>query len=429
MLNEKKIRLSDKNVLFLITAIWFFLAVSFIFLKPVNVFSHDVGAELEYTKIIVHKHRAPLSSDETYVAHQPPLYFLLNSTFYSLPDELHIKYVQALSVVFGFICLLVLYWFISKVTGSLMKKLLVLLLLLTTPKFVFLFTTYNNDSLAALLTFLLIAVSYSQYKNWSTGKGALLFLITALGVYTKYTMIWCISSVLITVLISSVFSKKGIKTFAKFLLIFSLAVISHLPYLYMHNYKNTGNVVIPMTPVEKVEKKVSFAKTKSKLFGLIENPFFIKTSSKWKSPWVDPNQKRPPATCKRSDFLTTSFLTSIISERVFNNINKNIVYLILAIHFFFAILGALSATLSNIGRASLLAMLITLFIHLISASIFITSPVHTCYMDYRYIPWNWIPGAVLLTSLLSNKPKLVSKGLYVLSVLLIALQVFFLFKL
>src|SRR3989338_386537 len=194
------IKLSNRTVIEIVIAVWIIVAVGYLTHTPIDHRAHDISGHLEYTKIVFSELRLP-HPYEGWETFQPPLYYLINSLIappHNILEGLyHIIYVRYLSVFYGLISILVIAWFLMKIDISPFYRMLVLLFIVTTPKFVFMFSSYNNDSLATMLSILIVGLSYKLFSDQSMRYRLLLLLVATLGPYAKYTALLAILSLLI----------------------------------------------------------------------------------------------------------------------------------------------------------------------------------------------------------------------------------------
>ena len=170
---------------------WLFFAVLFVSRSPAGAFTHDFGGHLQFTQILYSDRRLPLPREgwETY---QPPLYYLVNTLF--SPRHLsHTFQIRLLSVLYGAFTLLLIIRLLSRHQVSPTTQLIVLSFIATTPSFLFMYSTYNNDSLATLISVALLAAAH----DWILDKNrqAIIFfgILVAAGLYTKLTVVFMLA--------------------------------------------------------------------------------------------------------------------------------------------------------------------------------------------------------------------------------------------
>ena len=229
----------------LVLIVWLVLSLNYFFHTPWDIRSHDTWTHIEYTEFVAEKHRLPIYP-EIFQAVQPPLYYLINSfcPHASAPpgsDQKlkHINFIRLLSVFYGAISLLLIFWFLNEATNNHLSKLLVLIFIATTPKFIYMFTTYNNDSLATLLCIGTVVISYKLYLKWRWTLATLLLLFSIGALYTKYSSMICIGSIFMVLLIKMFLIKNVQGHYLKIITTLFFSVILLLPWTILHNYNHT----------------------------------------------------------------------------------------------------------------------------------------------------------------------------------------------
>jgi 4-amino-4-deoxy-L-arabinose transferase-like glycosyltransferase len=204
---------------------------------------------------------SPTQGWQTY---QPPLYYIINQLF-SPASENHVLLVRLLSVFYGAVflgcCHIVMkHWGIPNLI-----HLLILVYFMSIPAFVHLFTTYNNDALVMALSAAIIAALVKYYFRPKPYMLVLLFLLAALGVYTKYNIILLIFS--IGILLCGAFILRAIpfKKAVIILLPLVLGILTIVPYLRFHNFHHTGkylvqNIESDAWPYWNISQQVGFAR-------------------------------------------------------------------------------------------------------------------------------------------------------------------------
>lgn len=368
---------------------------------------HDFLGHLEYTKIIATQHRlpAPYEGWETY---HPPLYYIINSLVApkSLQSNVgsHVNYVKLLSSIFGIFVLIIIAFFLKEFIQNPFIRLLVLVFIATTPKFVMMFWSYNNDSLAVLFCFLLIFLSYKLSKNYSWQVFVLLTLVATAGLYTKYTVIFCASSIAVLAIFSLIMDLIKKRPLVKGNIFICLALVLSLlflaPYLTLHNYHLTGKL-FPSNFENQTIKVLNLTELK-RGSNIILAPFlrFGDLKREWTVPWVYGDFE------KRFDYWSFIFVTSVIGEYKFLVPALNIVFILLLLHLVAYVIAIKEIFRSQVTK---LAGWVILLSQLCMFSFVFYCPSGGPVMDYRYISWVWIPLAVLYGSVLSNKNSFASK--------------------
>lgn len=410
---------TNKNVIKIALIAWLIIAGIYISHTPHSDRSHDFAGHVEYTEIIYNKHRfpKPLEGWETY---HPPLYYLINSFLspvklntekmemlhkgeFRIGLERHINLVQYMSVVYGAIALWLIAWFLPKITENTMSQLLTLLFICTTPRYVFVFSTYNNDSLATVLCIGMIVLSYKLYLSWSWKVAIGLLIVTTAGIYTKYTTVFCMI-VICLICCRSLLKQKLPDLFqTRIITIFILSIVLFTPWMFFHNHYYTGKL-LPVMWEDKINKRLNINEIKNTLSTVFKDPLLQKSNNpegtrEWDDPWA---HGYDCPTTKQHDYPAFVFVTSILSEYVFVKPSVKFIWAILWIHLLAYIIGGLEIFKSNLTKLSVWFILLSHTIHIVNIAR-ITIPVYGCFMDYRYLSWNWIPWSILYVSALSNK--------------------------
>ena len=281
------------------------------------------------------------------------------------------------------------------------------------------FWSYNNDSLAILFCTLLIFLSYKLHKNYSWQIFVLLMFIATAGLYTKYTVIFCVVTIMAIVITASAKNFQTKRSIGKnnicIIISLALALASLCPYLILHNYHHTGKL-FPSNFENRTITTLDFTQLQSGL-NLILAPLlrFEDVKRSWSVPWVYED--------KKPDYWSFIFVTSVIGEYKFFAPSINIVFILLWLHlitYVIAIKEIFRSQVTKLAGFSLLLSQLCMFIFVFY------SPSGGCTMDYRYIAWVWIPLAVLYGSALSNKNSFPSKLLSWVMLLSILISIYFL---
>lgn len=406
--------LNKRTCLEIVILAW--ILTAFLFQIHTNHDGHDFHDHLKYTETIIEKHKLPESLNENPLANHPPAYYLINSVISPKKENriFHVIYVRVISVIMGGIFLLTIFWFLNKITENSLINMLVLLYVATTPKFAFTFSTYNNDALAIFLSGFLILLSYSIAQKYSIKSLLLLLFVSVLGIYTKYNVAWLMCVISIICFVSFIFTKTNKKKYLSIIAVFILSIILHTPYLYFNNYKKTGSLLMPATPVWKFESNPTIKKFLYTLNSISSNPLLLRTPNVWREPWAYPGWIDVSENTKRGDFLTFSFVSSIIGELYSSKIYIYYVWALLIVHFLMYFLSLFVLNKSTLTRLAFLIIVLSYFIDLIILSLICIPPIFGCSMDYRYICWTWLCWAILYSSLLSNKNKFITASLMLL---------------
>ncbi len=167
---------------------WFLFAFVFIVRSPAGAFTHDFNGHLQFTHILYNERRLPLPLEgwETY---QPPIYYLVNTLF--SPRKMgHTFQIRLLSALYGLLTLLLIIRVLARHQVTPSAQMVVLSFIATTPSFLFLFTAYNNDSLATLFSVALLAAAEEWILFGKRGSILLFGVLAVLGLYTKLTVLF-----------------------------------------------------------------------------------------------------------------------------------------------------------------------------------------------------------------------------------------------
>ena len=420
--------MKEKIVISLALIFWLTIASLYFFHTPPNHRSHDFIAHVEYTILLSVQKQFP-HPYEAWETFQPPLYYLINSLL--LPPVsiknafLHINLVSYVSLLYGLIALFIIYWLLRQTINNLFVRLLVLLFIGTTPNFVFLFSTYNNDSLATLLLIATFAIAYKLITNWSYKNAILLLLILTAGLYTKNTALAAITALCIYFSRNFIRFKLPDKTSLKILIILFLALSLFFPWTYFHNYKNTDRF-FPTNVDNEINTKFNF-ELFDNVVGIIFRIPDLQINKptyqyEWDVPWVYPDWGIYHPSSKRYDYFGFSFITSIIGEYVFKSPYVIVIWIILYIHLIVTLFSLFNIPNTPLGNFS---KFILITVYLLQISTLPLSPyLPQRNMDYRYIAWLWAPWAVINAYALDGKYKLISLLLQSLVICAIAIQVY-----
>lgn len=389
------------DVLKITIIVWVLISQLYLGKTLPNERTHDLTPHVDYTYYLMHEHKIPDFSI-TYVAQHPPVFYLISGfiskSLIGLEADRnnHINLVRFLSTIYGAIGLLIIGLLLSKSPGTPFSKLLILLYTCTTPKFMYVFSTYNNDALITLLFFFMIFLIFKLYQRWSNLTALVLFLTASIAAYTKNSTLFTIPEIFILYLICyhQNLLKKDFKTnHIKILSVLFLGLLTIFPYAYFHNYKQYKKL-FPFTGETWFCENIQPS-------DFIRNIDYLTTynSNKWAEPWAF----KP----KKTDYLSFSIITSVIGEYTYVKPNVLVIWgllilsLLIHLYSFFKSFKILNA------RPAIYIILIT---HLINfgSLLFLKTPLVIFYvaalMDYRYIAWLWLPWAIVINySLEENK--------------------------
>ncbi len=392
--------------------LWLLVITGYCLRTPHYCRAHDMGAHFEYTRYIAQMNKLPhpYAGYETW---QPPLYYLINS-FIDVPDLksevekdkiTHVNYGRGVSVLYGLIELLIIAWILSQVSQNQILQALVLMFICTTPKFIFVFSTYSNDSLTTLLSTAIVVLSYRLYTKWNNSLALALLSVSTLGLYTKYTVLFPIAAVALICLKNLLKLKLPnlVQTRIISILILSLVLLS--PYLYFHNYKNTGRLLSTSFNGEMDTTKFDVVQVKNLVGLVLRIPSWqinkVDYTHEWDEPWLHPWWYTVHPSTKRYDYFSVSFVTSVIGEYLFNVPNVMFTWIIFFTHLIAYLIALKFAFKSNISKLSFLMLLIIHLFQIVSIPIFPTLPHRN--MEYRYICWTWVCWAVLYINSIEQK--------------------------
>jgi len=400
--------LSNKSALTIVITVYLIVTAGFLIHIPQGSLTYDFGGHVEYTEIISNqKHLpAPYEGKLTQTYH-PPLFYLINSLI--IPNSiikgnrtLHINLVQGLSVLYGVLTLCLLFWGLLEVSNRPIDRIIILLFLSTIPGFIMLFSTYNNDSLAAMLSIATIIFSYKLWKQWSRNLAFGLLIIATAGLYTKYTVAPVLISVIIICFLRSILAKTILQKEKLIVGILLLSIIFHLPWLIFHNYRYT-NKLFPNNFEMFIVREFQPDSVMKRLKRVVRIPFVQLQSQAWQDPWV---HNEGNIATKESDYWVHTWINSVIGSCIFAYPPVNVIWVLLWVHLAIKLISLKAIFKSGLTRTA--GMLIVLgHLSQISAMIYaLNSPV---IVQYRYISWIWLGWAILYSSLLlSQKDKISS---------------------
>ena len=415
--------LTDKNVLSIALIIWLCLAFHYLIRVPGFERTHDIGSHINYSETIARQHKLP-DLNESFQAYHPPLYYLIINAVspptVGIDTKYHLNCVRAMSILFGAIVICIIGWILNKVTNDKIVRLLVLLFIVTTPKFVFIFTAYNNDVLATLFCIGLIGLGYKLINNWSRGLGIFLLLITVGAFYTKYTATFCVLPLFLICCKGLLRDKLNNQNQKWIMIILIISFMFFVPWLYFHNYLHSKQFA-PTHLGGGMYEHYTIGNAMKTLSSILKIPIFYSVPNEWVVPWAYPGQETAHESTKRIDYFSFSFVTSIIGEWILKKPDVSFIWTIFYIHLMAYILGLKQMFKSKITKYAA-SMLILIYLVHIAFVTRLKSPVWGCIMDYRYICSSWIAWAILYASALSER-NILSKVLKVVLILGIILQI------
>ena len=405
--------LTNKKTLIIVICAWIFIATWYLtHTKWGNMdvsMCYDCIVHFNKTHWIVVEHQL---AGGTEMLHQPPLYYLINSIVFS--DTLftnhqnenpmpHINVVRALSVIYGGLTLFFLSFFLQQVTKCELDKLLVLLYLCTTPKFVNIFTSYNNDTLAILLIAVLGVIAYKLCYKSSLLLAICLFITATASIFTKYTSVLFICSIIVICCKNCLKLKLPTKNELKIVFILILSLTSLIPWV--HYCTKISNPPIPLFPTSDTTIFQGIHNTdyghltkniKQALKMVIRIPILQLPKRAWEDPWTHTLDE--PQT-KKSDYWAYSWMSSVIGAAIYHKPSQQVIWLLLFIHLLVYIIAFRELFRSKITRLVTFIIFSTSFMHL---AYLLNKDFTGSTFDYRYLGWNLGSWTILILSALSN---------------------------
>lgn len=406
-------KLSHRTILEIVILTWTVIVLVYLVRTPVADRTHDLVGHLGYTKIVAQEKRLPSQLESTQ-SNNPPLYYLVNSLV--APKSLksggtdktvHIQYTKLLSVIYGVVTLLLIGNFLKRIAVPPLVILLILLFVGTTPEFVFVFTSYNNDSLAVLLSVALLVSLWSTYNNWSLWKMLVTLIIAICGLYVKCSMIFCLLSVILICLIKIARGVTVDKKLVKILAILLTSIVLFLPWLIFHE----GSIFLMGRSSGRINMSSVLLKGIERLSTVLKIPVLQTNNKEWKKPWVYPvtkdNIDSIHVSSKSFDYLSYIFVTSVIGEYEFKSPGIRVIWFLLGVHLFVyavAVSGSFSSSVTKLAFGLIVLSHIT---HMLSLA-FYETPILGYTMDYAHIFWSLLCWTILYSSAAQSKREIVS---------------------
>ncbi len=403
----------NKNASVIPIIFWILIALLYISHTPYDHRTHDVHGHIEYSEFIVRQGRLPFPT-ERFHAYYPPLYYAIASSI--IPNALksdnfeerliHINCIRCLSIVYGAITLWIIGIALQEFNLSPFLRLILLLFIGTTPKYVFIFSTYNNDSLLTMLSIGTLVLSYKLCKNWSR-KLALCLLITATAsLYTKYNALFCMLPISFLCLTGVLFKNSSSRNQKKILIIMLMSFVLFVPWIYFHNYLSTGKL-FPTNQDGNFNLIPSLENVKESFSSVLKIPILQYSPKEWSKPWVYPILDQSandisPAT-KSYDYLSFNFITSIIGEFTFTRPGEFLIWTIIVIHLLMILISLTQIFRSNLTMLSAAFILLSHLMYLGAVIARAKLPIWGCAMDFRYLSFTWVAGAVLYASAIADR--------------------------
>lgn len=360
------------------------MASLYVFRTTPDAFTHDYGGHVEYTRYIYQHHAFPAPRQGWEMFH-PPLYYLVN-LFLEPVSRHHTLYVRLASVVYGAIFLVLIIVLLEAFATPAPVQVLILLALMSTPAFLFTFSTYNNDSLAAMLSGFVCVISWRLQMRWNMTEAVGLMVITLAGLYTKYSLVFVVMAMLGISIWGSYKKVWAWKQTQRMIIVFTVALLGLMPWLISHNYYYTkrlwphnsdnGNNQLLILP-------------KSPFVTILTPPGF--SDGEWADPYTHQWEK---SGTKKSSFWAYQLASSIFGEFTFTWYPGFLVWLMLWIHLFLYMEGLFArppSPMNGIAKG-------TIALAFLSAAYFVFRCPEGPAMDFRYIAWTWVPWSLLWAS-------------------------------
>lgn len=419
-----------RKIILVATIIWLVIGSYHVNRTRNDFCSHDYGGHIQYTETIVKQGRLPRPY-EFWGAYQLPLYYLIDSFIASSSlksdKEFHIKCVRYLSVVYGAVALWAIGWFLELIGVTPLIQLLILLFIATTPKFVFIFSTYNNDSLLTMICTLVLSFAYRLNIQYSRNLAIALFLVSAAGMYVKHTyFVFFLPAVIGLCCINILRGKFLAKNQVQIVKILLASLILIIPYLSLHYYKETGKF-LPSNN-EFSQKQDPCGANVPLLDRVFRIPVLTSSPHEWDEPWVNPHWNWCSPSTKRNSYLSFVFITSVIGEHTFRIPETSVIWVMLLIHLIITLFALRYVLVSDISKLAGLVVLFSHILHIASMGYFLKTMgwLPPASMDYRYISWNWIAWAALYSFSLQEQTNKLSKILSKILIIGIIVHLYFL---
>lgn len=404
--------ISNKNVCIVTIIFWVLVSLFYIARTPFDHRTHDFWGHLQYTEYIVRHNKFP-SPYELSHSYYPPLYYsiaaLINPDVLKFDDVdklAHINPVRYMSVLYGAITLWIIGIALQEFNLSPFLQLILLLFISTTPKYVFVFATYNNDSLLTMLSVAALVLSYKLYKGWSWKFAIWLLVVATASLYTKYTSIFYLFPVAILCFKNFLLNDISTHRRKKILSILIMSIVLFTPWMYYHNYLSTKKLFPANQDGAKYNLNPSLAEISKTLSTVLKIPIVQYTPLEWSEPWSYPTLDQPPdiasPATKSYDYLSFVFVTSVIGEFKFTEPGEIFIWVILAIHLLMYLLSIVQVFKSEITKLSGVFIVLSHLMHLINIARG-NLPVWGALMDFRYISFTWLAWAILHASVLANE--------------------------
>lgn len=421
----------DNNKVLIIAAI-FWAVVGNMYLKhtPFDHRSHDFNGHFYNTTILINQNRLykpyelAVPGGETF---QQPLYYLIASLFerdsFNSNRIKHINAIRYLSLLYGVIALIFIGKTLNLISSNHFGKTLVLLLISSTPKFAFVFSTYNNDSITTMFGIIVIHYFFKLLEKWDKKDSYLLLTSTIGFLYSKLSALLCLGAIVFSC-IKNLFSLKSISsTNQKILKIIFCSILTIIPWFIFNGYFSTGDFSAKKADLHRpiaIENFIAVPGILFRISGLLSNhPDY---SHEWDKPWILPVWDYIPRETKRYDYFGFIFITSIIGEYVLSSPPENVIWDLLIVHFIICLASLFFAFKSKEKylKLFLTIMIVTVTEQVVLLIPFLPKDPNHGYMDYRYIAWLWIIWGVFQLNCIDSSKKLkdLFYGLFIVGILL-----------
>jgi 4-amino-4-deoxy-L-arabinose transferase-like glycosyltransferase len=357
---------------------WSVCAAAYIFHTPENRRTQlDTDGHIEYTQFLHQTGSLPVGG-QLFEGHQPPLYYAINQLLY--PESVnHERNVRLLGVLYGALTLVLLIIFLQLLDTSVPVAAITSLIAATTPSFLYLFTSYTNDTLATLLAGASLTAAYALIRKKVAEKTVLgLAACLALLLYTKLTGTFLIGGLLVASLALFQQNLVSLKQLRGLCIAMVLAVFSLTPWLY-NNFVTIGS---PTYSEFAAGVDVLQHITKSPVAFVLTPPGV--TSHEWQTPYVW-SGTFPHFWAKQN------FLSTLYSSSMFGSFSlMPIVGIAWYIFWFHTLLLARIAKRFKPTREILFSIGSILGATLAQA-LFVWRWPYTCHADFRLQLWSIIP--------------------------------------
>ncbi|MFN0117416.1 MAG: hypothetical protein ACKVQC_03865 [Elusimicrobiota bacterium] len=374
-------KISNFFLLGLFLVFWVLFALMYIRYSPDDARTYDFEGHVEYTNIIAYQDRLP-SPDEAWQTYHPPLYYLINS-FVIKKWGHHVENIRKLSVVYGLLCLIIIILFLRLIKIKVWIAMVVLLFISTAPAFLYMFTTYNNDSLFSLLSMLFFFLSYIYFSH-SKKKVilVLLGLVTTAALYTKSNIVMCMMISSSIVLVSAVLKKIPWNTAFSYFFILGSATTLFLPWIIGHNYYYTGKL-FPVNwdilggelRLQESPFKVIFS-IPGLIGGQFDNPYALNFVGYYS---------------KCTNYFLYRFSSSLFGQHDYPFFLINTAWVVFVVRFLVCLM---SVSKINLNKTTQLFGIVLVGVVPITYFYLARSP-YSCSMDFRYLSWLWLGWALL----------------------------------